>query len=209
MVERTIDTAGTDLEFDQGPSDKLEGGKPEPARIAGFEVHSPGEFQSGSNGEPPRKKRGRQKGWRKSDSTPAPSPQNIAENLERLLLSVHTMGAAFLSCPELELDESEAQKIASAVRGVAKHYSVTMDAKKLAMVELSTVLAMVYGTRGVAIYRRVTAESKRKPAEVRTIRTENQEPKDPNKTSPAQAARPLNPSDIWGVDNGVVDSSNL
>lgn len=215
MATRTIATIDdSDLPNVEGPN-QSQGGKPEPQRIAGFEIHNPadGEYiDGGTDRGTTTRRRGRPPGTRNKsrDGSQTASPQNIAENLEHLLLSVHTMGAAFLKCPELELDEAEAKKLASSIREVSKHYPVTLDPKRLALIELGTMAAMIYGTRGVAIYKRLTATPK--PAAPKP----KQEPTPINKQPASQPApskppgpgRPLNPSDLF-FDNGVEDLSQL
>lgn len=212
------------------------GRKSEPARdvpkIAGFDVIDPGEFIDGGTADGDRstasagKRRGRPPGSRNKQSattgnTQEKAPQNIAENLERLLLSTHLMGAAMLKCPELELDVDEAKKLASAIREVSKHYPVVFDPKKMALMELGTVALMVYGTRGVAIYKRIQRESQPQPPRQQPVNidTRKQRPATPGAPAPqpAQPAQPApraqtmpsTPFEIWGGDNGVVDSSNL
>lgn len=163
----------------------------ERARIAGFEVIDPTDIDGGTDtGDPgyqPRR-RGRKPGSKNKPRTGTEEAKsNIAENLERILLSVHTMGAAFFSSPELELEAEEAKQLARAIREVSKYYPVTLDPKRLALIELGSVCAMVYGTRGVAIYRRVTAETK-KPAPVTNI----QDKRPVVSTPPPKASQPVN-----------------
>jgi len=203
------------------PVNRNEGGKQELPRVAQFSDYaSPGDiFDAGTDratgGFAQPKRRGRPLGSKNRNDTPAKTPQNIAENLERLLLSVHLMGAAALASPELELEESEAKKLASAIREVSKFYPVTLDPKRLALLELGTVAMMVYGTRGVAIYRRVKTEVKPKaPLQVMPNRPA---PKTAQATAPVREpekqntteSRPLTPNDLFGLDNGVQDLSQL
>jgi hypothetical protein len=200
-----------EYEPSSGLSDKSEGRKPESPRIAGFDVTSPADFidgGTGGDGITSGKRRGRPRGSKnRTDPATSKTPQNIAENLETLLLSVHLMGAAFLKCPELELSQPEAEKLAGAVREVAKHYNVVVNPKTLALIELSTTGAMIYGTRGVAIYKRLTAEAKPKPVPGRVQTIRDNPP--PAAEQPAPEKRPLNPSDLFGDANGVIDSSVL
>lgn len=212
MATRTIATIDdSDIPVGEGP-DKLEGRKPEPQRVAGFELHNPAdsEYINGGTdrGATTTRRRGRPPGTRNKprDGSPSQTSQNIAENLEHLLLSVHVMAAAFLKCPEFELDEQESKKLASSIREVSKFYPITLDPKRLALIELGTMAAMIYGTRGVAIYKRLTAEPKKE--------TPRKEPTPISKTASAPLpkttvpSRPLNPSDFF-PNNGVEDLSQL
>lgn len=193
-----------------------EGRKPEPQKFGGFEIHSPGDIggdsdyidagtDTGSGAAP--KRRGRPRGSRNASKTETKTASNIGENLEHLLLSVHLMGAALLKLPELAIDPTEAEKLASAIREVLKHYPISLDPKRVAWIELGTMAAMIYGTRGIAVYQR----SKRKPA----IVTEMPKPQKPAESRPAQttttqvtnAAR--TPGDLFGLGNGVEDLSQL
>lgn len=78
------------------------------------------------------------------------------KGLEKLLFSVHAMGAAFLSCPELMLDHEEAKILGDATADVARHYNVVIDEKTQAWLSLCMALSTVYGPRIFAIYARTT-----------------------------------------------------
>jgi hypothetical protein len=120
------------------------------------------------------KRRGRPLG---SKNAPKQGAQNIAEHLESLLLSVHLMGAAFFGTPELALDPEEATKLSDAIKNVAQYYPVVFDPKKLAIANLGIVLMTTYGTRGVAIYKRMRDEEPKKPKPAPTpIRAEQPKP---------------------------------
>jgi hypothetical protein len=69
------------------------------------------------------------------------------------------MLASSLSTPELELTEDEAHKVAVASANVAEHYSVSLDPKTAAWIQLGMVCGSVYGSRIVAIYVRRQMES--------------------------------------------------
>lgn len=69
-------------------------------------------------------------------------------DLTKLLHSLHMMGATFLSIPQLELDESEADKIAAAVARVTDLYDVPMMSEEArAWTNLAMVTGTVYGPR--------------------------------------------------------------
>lgn len=76
-------------------------------------------------------------------------------NLEKLLLSLHLMGATFLRTPELAIDEKEAQMLSKATLDVFAAYGVPeMSDKTLAGIQLAGAMIAVYGTRAVAIIRK-------------------------------------------------------
>jgi hypothetical protein len=206
-------------------------------KIAGFDAADPGDFiddRTGGDpyaGDAPRK-RGRPRGTKNKPREAAQAPQNLAANLEKLLLSVHTMGAAFLSCPELELKEDEAKKIAESVRELSKFYPVVIDAKKMAWAEFAMVMATVYGVRGVQIYKRMSKENDLRaggpqgPKVVPPKMTQpnpQPEPVRANGPLPMGAVykssdgkvmqangveRRLMPSDVFGPGNGVNDEGD-
>jgi hypothetical protein len=180
---------------DSGTIDKPEGREPEHARtpplIQGFEVYTPDIIDAGTERDYQPKRRGRKPGSknrpRAESETQAPS--NLAANLEHILLSIHTMGAAFLSCPELELDSQEAEKLARSIRELSKYYPISLDVKRMAQIDLAMMAAMIYGTRGVAIYRRLSREQKAKPITVMP----NPKPA-PKPETAAQPSTPAQPS---------------
>jgi hypothetical protein len=108
------------------------------------------------------------------------------------------MGAAFLSSPELELDDTEAKKIAHHLTKVSELYNHVFDPRTLIWAGLIFTLLEIYGTRGVAIYTRVTsAPVKPQPGKPVLV---------PNPNQPAPETRVENPSQIWPAapleDNG-------
>jgi hypothetical protein len=105
------------------------------------------------------------------------------------------MGAAFFSTPELALDPEEATKLSDAIKNVAQYYPVVFDPKKLAMGNLGIVLLTIYGTRGVALWKKMKQETPSKPKPAPTpIRSES--PKSPGTSGPpapsASAPPPAN-----------------
>ena len=234
MAQRTPVTIDDEIELDSNSSGQQPGGDTKPSRdipaVAGFEFSSPGDFIDGGTddspgigGEP--KRRGRPKGSRNGSKTEVKAAHNLADGLEKLLLSVHAIAGVFLHCPELELDPTEAKILSSSVRDLSKYYNVTLDPKKVAMLEFSTVLASIYGLRGVAIYKRMKNEKTKGPQRVATPIRE--QPKAAQSTTAApvrdyvatstssfQPAPPRSnpmptPQDYFGPNNGVEDLSQL
>jgi hypothetical protein len=68
--------------------------------------------------------------------------------------------------PEMELDKEEAKKLADASKEVAKHYSVYIDPKKLAIANLAAVAGFLYGPRAIAWRARKSGEKKAAAATV-------------------------------------------
>jgi hypothetical protein len=85
----------------------------------------------------------------------------IGANLQKILISMHTMGAALLAMPELEIDEDEAKLLADATANLAREYNITaiLTPKAQAGIDFGIAVTTVYGTRLLAIYRK----GKRKP----------------------------------------------
>jgi hypothetical protein len=131
--------------------------------------------------------------------TPASSSVNLEKvNLTDLLLSLHAMGAAFLSTPELELDRDEAKKLSDGIQKVGKYYAMAFDPKKVAIAELAIIAGGIYGTRFVAWKNRKNQEGQEsKPAPGPTL---VQRP-----AAPEQPAKPLHmtsPSELWPEGGG-------
>lgn len=126
--------------------------------IEGIETADPGTAETGSTEAP--KRRGRPKGSRNA-STKATS--NLA-GLETILLSLHTLGAALFSCPELKWEENEAKEVTKAIANVAQHYpQLEMAPKLVAWINLCLILGAVEGTRILAIGNRLKKERMARP----------------------------------------------
>jgi len=87
----------------------------------------------------------------------AKAPLSI-DGVSAILLSVHTMAASFFAVPELDIEKSEANNLANAIKSVADHYDVKASEKSLAWANLVSVTAMVYGTRMFAYRARKSME---------------------------------------------------
>lgn len=80
------------------------------------------------------------------------------DGVSAILLSIHQMLAGFTHLPELEIEPSEAARMAEALKGVADQYDVKPTEKSLAWINLATAASMVYGTRIFAFRMRMAAE---------------------------------------------------
>jgi len=106
------------------------------------------------------------------------------------------MGAAILSCPKLEIDAAEAEKLSAAMAAVAREYAVEVDPRKLAIYNLFAACGVIYGPRIMAwrIERKmrapaaipVPAPAPRQPAEA-----------EPPRQAPAPPPHQHAPSEIW------------
>jgi hypothetical protein len=130
-------------------------------------------------------------------------------SLTEVLFSLHQMGAAFFAVAELELDKTEAEKLGSAIKEVAKFYAVSFDPKKLAIFNLAIVAGGIYGTRFVAIRTRMRIEKGKDNLRVMPSDAEPAQAKGKVNGAPAvQPAsvpqrRPQTPSDLW-PQSGVI-----
>lgn len=101
----------------------------------------------GSDGnDQPRRKRGRPPG--SGNKAKASANPVISGGIEKTLLSIHKMGAAFFSAPEWELQENEAKSLAAAIAEVEKHYKIPgMSEEHAAILGLVLVAGSIYAPR--------------------------------------------------------------
>lgn len=154
-----------------------------------------------TGGEPAGRGRGRPKGSRnKPGPGPAQAKQESSLNvngIEKILYSLHAMGASLFAIPELEITEDEARRISKAIAGVSDQYKVMIDPRRAAQIDLVRELGTIYGSRAIAFYLRKKAEGakpinampQRAPAPSMT----------PRETSPQRPAPPA------GVDQTIND----
>lgn len=79
-------------------------------------------------------------------------------SLTGLLVGVHAMLALQTKCPELELSDFEGKEFAKAAQNVMRHYSVQTTQKTIDWIALIGVSAGIYGTRALAVSKRVREE---------------------------------------------------
>lgn len=99
-------------------------------------------------------KRGRKAGSTNKRKETSEAALNI-NGVEKILFSLHAF--ASLVVPEMELEESEAKKLAKSIEGVTDQYKLTLDPKTAAYIDLATVCGMIYGPRAFAFYVRTNA----------------------------------------------------
>lgn len=103
-----------------------------------------------SNGPTGGTRRGRKPGSR-NRSTETQTAEDLTDDLKGLLYGGHCMLAALAKCPEFELEEEEAKRLADASMKVMKHYSYTVNPKTLAWCQLGFAGLQIYGPRVAAI----------------------------------------------------------
>jgi len=189
----------------------------EPRKIAGFTLIQPGDeeiidagtdgsYTGGAGSDPisEPKRRGRKPG-----STNKPreteTSSNLIANLESLLLSIHFMCANIVGVSELEIDPSEAKRLSDAIKNVSKHYAVTMDPRKLAIVELCCAAGGIYGPRAIAIIKKPRATSQQGPKLVPKQAAQPQPIS--TQSGSSSAAKVMNPSQVW--DESPIESGGI
>ena len=106
-------------------------------------------------------RRGRKPGS-KNRTTETKTAEDLIGDLQGLLYGGHCMLAALAKCPEFELEEEEAKRLAEASMKVMKHYEYTVNPTTLAWCQLGFVGLQVYGPR-VALIMNKKPEAKPVP----------------------------------------------
>lgn len=173
----------------------------DPEIIAGFDAFDPGSIGNagadtgtGTGGPTPIKRRGRKPGTR---NAPKAVQENIAGGVEKVLLSMHAIMAAFTGIEHLALDPTEAKTLSDGIMEVQRHYPIAIDPKTMAWVNLAVIAGSIYIPRVIVIRNESKA---RGPARVQSIRPEPLTSK-PN-GAPAPPIQPItNPSQLYmGMD---------
>lgn len=78
-----------------------------------------------------------------------------SSNLEKMLISLHIMGAALTKTPEFIIDDEEAKILSSAILEVNAAYEIPiLSPKHMAMIGLVVALGTVYAPRVIAVANR-------------------------------------------------------
>jgi len=116
----------------------------------------------------PARKRGRKPGsGAGSQSRKAGNNQDLkvaVDSLAAMLGFIHIGIASISKCPEMALDDSEAQNLANATTNVLKEFDYIPDPKIVAISGLVSTAAIIYGPRYYLIKTRVSGEKKEKKA---------------------------------------------
>jgi len=83
--------------------------------------------------------------------------------LGKQLVGIHALAAMFTQLPELQLSEQEGEQLGAAIINVCDQYSLSVDGKTGAAIQLLAAAAMIYAPRAFMIKRRL--EEQRKVAE--------------------------------------------
>lgn len=198
-----IDGGKSDVGASDSGARPVGGSSGEPEILYGFDAIEPETIRvtagagrrNNSGGSTAGARRGRP---RKSDSEKTPEIPASLVDLNGLLLSLHQMGSALLEIKELELDETEAKKLADGIKQVTKFYPVNIDPKKIAWLNLGIVMTEIYGTRIMAYNMRVKAEREKnpKPAAVPKVTTMRPAAAGGSGGSNGLPAM-MTPSDLW------------
>lgn len=167
---------------------------------------------TGGGGEPARRGRGRPKGsGTKSAASPAQAKQESSLNvngIEKILYSLHAMGASLFAIPEMEITEDEARRISKAIAGVSDQYKVMIDPRRAAQIDLVRELGTIYGSRAVAYYLRKKAE-KARPVNAAPQRAPQPQrapaPPPPQPAMQPRETQPQRPPPPQGVDDTIND----
>jgi hypothetical protein len=157
--ESTAATTESTGDSSSGGSDAT-GGAAE--RINGIRAAEP-RAATGRSGRPKRKYTKRAK-RATAANTESSGPGRTKEKavhlagLEKLLLSLHAMGAMIASTPELEIDEKEAAHLAACSSEVLKHYAVVVSEKTAAWLDFLMCCGGLYGVRIATVHNRKKKE---------------------------------------------------
>lgn len=111
-------------------------------------------------------------------------------------MTIHGAAALVLDYKDLELDPEDAGKLSKAMQDVAKHYSVSVDPKKLAIVNLIGVAGSIYIAKFLTWKMQRTAEPKKAPIRVMPDRAAAPAPAQEMPRA-ATGGGPMAPSQIW------------
>lgn len=186
-AESTIDLAGFES-FDATYDDTGAGS----AETAGF-AETTGATETAGAGAgaaaAPARRRGRPAG---SIGKKKESVQDIG-SITAVLLSLHSMAAGFAKMPELELTESDADKIALSIERVRAFYPTNFNPKLMAWLNMGTTLSGIYGIQFMAVRNRFRREASK--ARLVTMPP----PPSPQPAATAQQPQPQQPKVAVGI----------
>lgn len=122
--------------------------------VAGFPVIDPFDLPANNDtGIITRPRRGRPPGSRNragdggtaaTTKTEAPANRGSLESIKDVLFSLHMMGAQLTGLKSLEITKEQSEKLADAIKNVAKHYPVGLTEKQMAWANLAIVAGGIY-----------------------------------------------------------------
>lgn len=129
------------------------------------------------SGEQPKRKRGRPSNAEKviheaiaggdtpAANKPGPKPNKKAGGkaadpalLGKQLVGIHALAAMFTQIPELQLSEQEGEQLGAAIINVCDQYSLSVDGKTGAAIQLLAAAAMIYAPRAFHFKARIAQE---------------------------------------------------
>src|SRR5271170_7829699 len=139
-TERDIKSESRNTESERTASESL--------GTSGIPTFDPSTVRGDYDGEPP-KRRGRPKGSKNRQSsggsdTEEKTPLHLTADLESLLISAHLMLAS-VTVEEMMIDPTEADRLAKALRELAKFYPMGLDPKKFAWAQFAMAIGGIYG----------------------------------------------------------------
>jgi hypothetical protein len=166
------------------------------------------EHVAGEQRETETKRRGRPPGSRNANRTGDDKPSSESggrgpgrpkankdlANIEKVLISLHMMGAAALDLKELEIDEKQAKELGDAIRDVQKHYPMDINPKTLAWLNLAAVAGFIYIPAAMKIARRQPREKQERTAPAKVVNIRPEEPAEPQPK--AKTWNELTPSEL-------------
>lgn len=119
----------------------------------------------------PARKRGRKPGNSGSGSANSGASKsgsgkkgdNAVSGLEKILYSVHMMGANFLKVPELMIAPDEAKILAQSINAVQEYYDWDASEETIIWVNLVGALITVYGPRAAVLVSKANKKKKETP----------------------------------------------
>ncbi len=85
---------------------------------------------------------------------------NAVSGLEKILFSVHMMGANFLKVPELMIGQDESKVLAEAINAVQQYYDWDASEETIIWVNLVGALITVYGPRAAVLVSKANKKKK-------------------------------------------------
>lgn len=158
---------GTEGRIDPAIARATSGIESAPAAATGpahdFNGNATGDAPGTGAGAAPKRGRGRPR--KDGSASESGEARNIRVSfIEKTLMAIHLGVSAITKCPELELQEDDAKKLAEAAKPVLELYSVRLTKKQEAYGLLIEAMATVYPPMVVSLYlrKKMEAEERRK-----------------------------------------------
>lgn len=119
-----------------------------------------------NSSEPKKRGRGRPKGSHNGEAKPKKSTARKTEDVAALakqIQGIHVMIAMMTGFPEMQINDFEAQMLASSVSGISEQYGLSLDGKTGAAIQLFGACAIIYVPRAMSI------QAKKKQAQEENI----------------------------------------